>query len=33
MYSTENTAMLLLGIVPLLVLAFALWEDEDKWKF
>jgi len=33
MYSTDMTELFLLGIVPLLVLAYALWGDEDKWKF
>ncbi len=33
MYSTEMTELFLLIVVPLLVVGYLLWGDEDKWKF
>lgn len=33
MYTTETTALALMWVVPILVIAYVLWSDEDKWKF
>jgi len=33
MYTTETTALALMWAVPILVIAYILWGDEDKWKF
>jgi len=32
-YSTGMTAHVLVWAVPVLVIAYILWSDEDKWKF
>lgn len=33
MYTTETTATVLMWAVPLLVIVYIAWSDEDKWKF
>lgn len=33
MYSTEMTELFLWVVVPLLVIGYLLWDEEDKWKF
>ena len=32
-YTTEATTILLGIVVPIAVVLYLLWDDEDKWKF
>ena len=32
-YSTEMTGIVLSILIPVAIVLYLLWDDEDKWKF